>query len=276
MRWVGGVGLVAGVAAALVGCGHTESEYSSGSTMSTNEYTTPSSSQTAQMNTQEMQKNTQQATQPSVSVSNERQPVAGHDNQNVKLQPQGKYSVPAGSYKVPQGEYLAPKGIYGERGKIESHGKFMSQGEYGTYTKPEGTVRQPEGVTATPEGTFFKPFGSSKISNERQPVAGHDTQAPNFFVRDDQGRTWAIRDPSIVKRVEQKLSDQGCDPGRIDGVADQQFSKALTQCQDKLGVQTTGVMDAATARALGLDWSQFRSRYEQRKNLQEPPQPQQP
>jgi hypothetical protein len=188
-------------------------------------------------------------------MSSERQPVAGR---GIVLRPKGKYSVPVGSYKVPEGEYFAPQGIYGERGQIVSHGKLISQGEFGTYKKPEGTIRQPEGVQTRPEGMFFKPFGSSEISNERQPVAGHERQPSQFFLRDENGRTWELRDPTLIRRVEQKLSDLGCDPGPLDGVADQQFGKAVMQCQVRLGVQPTGVVDQATARAFGLEWSRLR------------------
>jgi len=250
MRWARGVGLAGGflAAAALGGCGHGQSE------------------EQASVNW-----NASQQMSSNQSMSTERQPVAGHDTGNLKLTPQGKYSVPQGNYQVPEGEYFAPKGIYGERGKLIGEGKIYSQGEYGTYTRPEGTIRQPEGIKTQPEGTFFKAFGSTEVSNQRQPVAGHDTQPSTLFIRDDQGRTWEIRDPAIVRRVEQRLSDQGCNPGRTDGVADQQFGKAVMQCQEKLGVQQTGVIDQGTARALGLDWSQLKTRHEQQKYQQQQP-----
>ena len=89
-------------------------------------------------------------------------------------------------------------------------------------------------------------------------MAGRDEKPSTFFVRDDNGRTWGIRNPTLIRNVEQKLSDQGCDPGAIDGVADDQFGKGLTRCQQKLGMSATGILDQATARALGLDWDRLK------------------
>src|SRR4051794_11658263 len=119
MRWYQGGALVGGLLAATTfgACGHDQSMEEASA-----EGTTP----VAEMSTNQ-------------AMVSERQPVAGHDRGPAVLKPQGRYQVPQGRYEEPQGEYLAPRGIYGERGRIVSQGQILSQGEYGTYTKPEGT-----------------------------------------------------------------------------------------------------------------------------------------
>jgi len=243
MRWIWGGALCA---LALGGCAHKESGMESATPLAENE--TP---------------------QPMAQAGSEtwRQPVAGHESaQGAVLKPQGRYQVKEGEYRSPQGEYFKPQGIYGIKGNIITQGEVLQQGTYGTYTKPEGTVQRPTGIEAQPQGTFYRPFGSSNMS-ERQPVAGHD-QGAYLFLRDEGGRTWQVSDPGVVQRVEQKLSDQGCNPGRVDGKADEQFGKALLQFQQKNGLPATGIVDRATARALGIDFEALRSQHLQNLQMQ--------
>ena len=86
-----------------------------------------------------------------------------------------------------------------------------------------------------------------------EPVAGRDS----ISIRDESGSTRQVSDPILIARLQQKLSDKGCNPGRTDGKVDSQLSTALMQCQLKLGLPQSGVVDQKTANALGLDWSSF-------------------
>lgn len=191
------------------------------------------------------------------AAENVRQPVAGHD-QGLVLKPQGKYTLKQGEYRSEQGEYFRPQGIYGTKGKIVSQGDVMSHGSFGTYSQPEGMSQRPTGLDVKPEGTFYRPFGGDV--SERQPVAGHDETY--LFVRGQSGKTWQLSNPTVIKTVKQKLSDQGCSVGAIDGKADEQFAKGLMQCQQKNGLAATGVIDQATAQKLGLDFDSLRAHHE--------------
>jgi hypothetical protein len=225
------------LAMAIGGCAHEQAE--SAQPMAENE-----------MNQSATQNQSATAAQ---TESSYRQPVAGHEStEGAVLKPQGTYNVKQGEYKSEQGEYFQPQGIYGTKGRLETKGEVISQGEFGTYTKPKCTLQRPTALNVQPEGTFYRPFGSNQMS-ERQPVAGHEEGY--LFVRGASGKTWQVSDPGVIRQVEQKLSDQGCNPGAIDGKADEQFSKALMQCQQKMGVQATGVIDQATASALGIDFA---------------------
>jgi len=185
-----------------------------------------------------------------------RQPVAGHEStEGAVLHTKGKYQVKKGEYRSPQGEYFQPQGIYGTKGKLITQGEVLQQGSYGTFVKPEGTLQRPTGIEAQPEGTFYRPFNGQM--SERQPVAGRDQAGAFLFVKDDSGKTWQVSDPAVIQRVQQKLSDQGCSAGS-EGKADQKFGQALLQCQQKLSVPATGVIDRATARALGVDFDSLR------------------
>jgi hypothetical protein len=246
MRRSGSKVLLTGLLAAggMVGCAHHEEAMNAAEAQ-------PATAQTTTKETTVWERQ---------NVAAERQNVAGHEQAagNLVLKPQGNYKVPSGSYTQPSGEYFQPKGIYGTRGKLETQGRIFSEGEYGSYTRPTGSSKQAENLVATPEGTFFRPFGSqgqmSSTMPEKQPVAGHETEG-GFFIRDDKGQTWQLSNPKLVTRVEEKLSEQGCDPGRTDGVVGPKFSSAVMQCQTKKGLPATGIVDRATAQALGLDWA---------------------
>jgi hypothetical protein len=186
----------------------------------------------------------------------ERQPVAGKEQQNLVLRPQGKYELKQGEYSTSQGEYFHPQGIYGTKGKITAQGNVMSQGTFGTYSQPTGTRQQPTGLQVSPEGTFYRPFGGQMT--ERQPVAGHEEAY--LFVRGSSGKTWQLTSPTVINRVKQKLTDQGCNVGAVDGKADEQFAKGLMQCQQKNGLPPTGVIDQATAQKLGIDFESLRAK----------------
>jgi hypothetical protein len=98
-----------------------------------------------------------------------------------------------------------------------------------------------------------QPF-SSEMGAERQPVAGRD-----LMLNDESGRMTRITDPMLIRQVKQKLADQGCNPGTIDSKVDPKLQSALVQCQNKLGVQASGMIDQPTAKALGLDWASFKA-----------------
>jgi len=92
---------------------------------------------------------------------------------------------------------------------------------------------------------------------ERQPVAG-GTQAMAFEVRDSNGQTWRVNDPAVIQRLQMKLVEHDCDPGRTDGKLDSRFSDAVRQCQQKMSLPQTGRIDQQTSQALGFDLSSVR------------------
>jgi hypothetical protein len=186
--------------------------------------------------------------------------VAGHDLSGAQLNPQGTYRKEIGTYKTDSGTYLRPEGVYGSTGKLGVEGVRIEQGTFGTFQKPEATTNEPKGLTATPEGRFVKPFGQAPQAMTdnslpmRQPVAGHE--ASLLFVKGPSGQTWQLSNPELIKLVQGKLKGAGCDPGTVDGVANKQFSAALIKFQERNGLTANGVVDQATARALGIDWSE--------------------
>ncbi len=59
-----------------------------------------------------------------------------------------------------------------------------------------------------------------------------------------------------VRQVESKLKSEGYDVGEVDGVMDDQARQALTQYQDKKGLETSGKLDSSTLAALEITDSQ--------------------
>lgn len=57
---------------------------------------------------------------------------------------------------------------------------------------------------------------------------------------------------SDIKQIQQKLKDQGFDPGPIDGKMGPKTHDALKQFQQKQGIQPTGRPDQQTMAALGV------------------------
>jgi hypothetical protein len=105
-------------------------------------------------------------------------------------------------------------------------------------------------------------------AGEREPVAGRESDDQShgrLLMVDRQGKQWLVTDKQLVKDVEQKLDDAGYDV-TVDGDADLQLMRALTQFQQKNGVQASGKIDPRTCEALGLDFMRF----EQDKSLHEP------
>jgi putative peptidoglycan binding protein len=58
---------------------------------------------------------------------------------------------------------------------------------------------------------------------------------------------------------QQSLKSEGYDPGREDGVADDNTRQAIREFQQDKELAMTGVIDQRTAENLGLSWRQSRS-----------------
>jgi len=56
-----------------------------------------------------------------------------------------------------------------------------------------------------------------------------------------------------IKKVQEALKDKGQDPGPADGVMGAQTQKALRAFQSANGLKASGRLDAATAKALGVE-----------------------
>lgn len=61
--------------------------------------------------------------------------------------------------------------------------------------------------------------------------------------------------PSVVRRIEQALNDQGYDAGEIDGNWDTQSQTALRNYQQAVGLEPTGQLNGRTISSLGIDVS---------------------
>ena len=55
-----------------------------------------------------------------------------------------------------------------------------------------------------------------------------------------------------IRQAQRQLQEEGFAPGRIDGVLGAQTRVALQQYQAKRGLPSTGELDEATSRALGI------------------------
>ena len=60
------------------------------------------------------------------------------------------------------------------------------------------------------------------------------------------------QDPQTVRQVQQALSDQGLDPGPVDGKWKTKTESALMQFQEAQGMQATGQLDQQTLASLGV------------------------
>ena len=57
-----------------------------------------------------------------------------------------------------------------------------------------------------------------------------------------------------MRVVQQSLKSKGYDPGRQDGVADDNTRQAIREFQQDKELAMTGVIDQRTAENLGLNW----------------------
>jgi len=62
-----------------------------------------------------------------------------------------------------------------------------------------------------------------------------------------------------MRVVQQSLKSEGYDPGREDGLADDNTRQAIREFQRDKELAMTGVIDQRTAENLGLSWRQSRS-----------------
>jgi hypothetical protein len=61
---------------------------------------------------------------------------------------------------------------------------------------------------------------------------------------------------SDVKKIQEALRDKGTDPGAIDGMMGPKTREAIKSFQAANNIKTTGMIDAETAKQLGVDQSQ--------------------
>jgi peptidoglycan hydrolase-like protein with peptidoglycan-binding domain len=57
---------------------------------------------------------------------------------------------------------------------------------------------------------------------------------------------------ALMRRLQERLSAAGFDPGPIDGLYGPQTRQALSQFQKAYGLDTTGELNPATRKVLGL------------------------
>jgi hypothetical protein len=81
----------------------------------------------------------------------------------------------------------------------------------------------------------------------------------DYIIVQQGRRAWPIQDQALVRNLQERLSASGFDPGRFDGVADERSTQALVAFQKSRGLTPNGVLDEATANALGLRWSRVRA-----------------
>jgi len=91
------------------------------------------------------------------------------------------------------------------------------------------------GSSQKDEGT--SPSGSQMKSGDQTSAGGASGQ-------------WGKDD---IKKVQEALKDKGQDPGPADGVMGAQTQKALRAFQSANGLKASGRLDAATAKALGVE-----------------------
>lgn len=115
----------------------------------------------------------------------------------------------------------------------------------------EQTGEQPE--QAGREGAPGAP-GAPAAGGEREQVAGRESHQ---LLVGAGGQTKPITDNEMIRNIEQKLANQGVNPGPVDGRADAQLMTAIRQFQQMRGLPPTGMIDRQTATALELDWQQL-------------------
>jgi peptidoglycan hydrolase-like protein with peptidoglycan-binding domain len=85
------------------------------------------------------------------------------------------------------------------------------------------------------------------------------TTTTNYLMVKQGRRVWPLHDQALVRNVEERLEAQGFDPGHLDGIADERTTQALHAFQKSRNLPATGVLDEATAEALGLRWRAVRN-----------------
>jgi hypothetical protein len=90
---------------------------------------------------------------------------------------------------------------------------------------------------------------------ERQPVVGHGPF--ELYVLDADGHEWLIKDARLVRDIERRLDKKAGLDLKVDGEPDVETQVALRVFQKQRGLDQSGKVDRATARALHLDWDRF-------------------
>lgn len=81
-----------------------------------------------------------------------------------------------------------------------------------------------------------------------QPRAGDDSALPPFTGDPDH----EMMTESDVMRLEEALAQRGYDPGRVDGVIDNETRAAIQEFQDDHELAATGIIDEETGELLGI------------------------
>ncbi|TAJ99535.1 MAG: peptidoglycan-binding protein [Candidatus Manganitrophaceae bacterium] len=90
--------------------------------------------------------------------------------------------------------------------------------------------------------------GQSQSSGQQSSGAQSDQQSSGK----GSGTHSSAMGASEVKQIQQKLKQQGFDPGPADGKFGPKTQEALKQFQQKQGIQPTGQADTQTLAALGV------------------------
>src|SRR5437773_8261132 len=103
----------------------------------------------------------------------------------------------------------------------------------------------------TSPGSSQKDEGTSPSSSQmKSGTAPSGTESGDQTSARGASGQWGKDD---IKKVQEALKDKGQDPGPADGVMGAQTQKALRAFQSANGLKASGRLDAATAKALGVE-----------------------
>src|SRR5207249_2630810 len=103
------------------------------------------------------------------------------------------------------------------------------------------------GSSKKDEGT---PPRGSRAGKMKSGTAPSETESGDQNSARGASGQWGKDD---IKKVQEALKDKGQDPGPADGVMGAQTQKALRAFQSANGLKASGRLDAATAKALGVE-----------------------
>lgn len=93
-------------------------------------------------------------------------------------------------------------------------------------------------------GSFDENFGTNGVTEGDVTSTGETADGTDMLSR---------MSAATRRDVEQSLSDEGFQPGDIDGEWDEQTTAALENFQEEMGLDTTGEIDNDTLSALGIE-----------------------
>jgi peptidoglycan hydrolase-like protein with peptidoglycan-binding domain len=128
------------------------------------------------------------------------------------------------------------------------------------------TTTQPQNQTAQPPAAETPPAPAETASpaspaapaaaDQQQAVAGRETDLSDQmqFVRSD-GSSIPLENPSRILQIETQLVAHGVNPGTVDGSSDVALLTAMREFQHQHGLPESGKLDAKTASALDVGFS---------------------